>query len=282
MPPYLYHDRSKKPDRLLTRRKMMKNLAFLFSVVLLFASAPVTIFAGHLQTQYISGAGPSTHIVSLFFARFSHTLAARDYEFIVPPKSTKHAGGITNSDTFLFGRTGRPLSKEERAKGKEEILLARVPIAFAIGAGAGVQELSLTQLEQVYTGHIDNWKHLGGADAPIITVGREPAEALFSELKRVAPFFRKAHFDRIFTKDHEVVKFMQTPQADYAIAFGARPNFTDLPLLMIGDNFDAGVRVGLVYDAANADHPLVRAARNFARSSAWREEVLRVSLLPAD
>lgn len=259
---------------------MKKYLLLPFAILLLAAVSPS--HAGHPQTQYVAGAGPSTRIVSLFFARFSETQEGQNYEFIVPPGSTKHAGGISNSDKFVFGRTGRPLSNAERALDKEEILLARVPIVFAVGAGAGVSTVTLEQLERIYTGAIDNWKALGGSDAAILTVGREPTEALFSELKRVAPVFNQARFDRTFTKDHLVVEFMKSPQAAFAIAFGARPNFTDLLPLTISDPFDPGVRVGLVYDRSNADHPLVRAVRNFARSSAWHSEVLQASMLPTD
>ena len=40
-----------------------------------------------------------------------------------------------------------------------------------------INELSLDQLKDIYTGKITNWKELGGADANIVVVSRDTSPA---------------------------------------------------------------------------------------------------------
>ncbi len=231
------------------------------------------------EEQLIVGAGPSTQIVTLFVELFSETLAAKGYSFIVPSRSAKHTGGVEASGKYLFGRTGRPLNEEEKAKKKEEIFLARIPIAFATGSTAGISHLSLEQLRGLITGMISNWREVGGTGAPVTLVGREKTEALFTILRNTYPFFENASFDRIFTRDHQVVNYLKAPAGGNALTFGALPNLKGLNVLLI-DDFEAGVSVGLVYDSSNREHSLVRDLRSLSRSKEWREAIMKAGYLP--
>ncbi|WP_106248512.1 substrate-binding domain-containing protein [Allonocardiopsis opalescens] len=56
-------------------------------------------------------------------------------------------------------------------------MLVERPVAFmlftpVVNAEAGVRELSLEQLRDVFTGEYGNWEELGGADVPVRLVGR--------------------------------------------------------------------------------------------------------------
>ncbi len=258
---------------------IMKKAVFLVFIAISIAAVPSTAQA--VEKQLVAGAGPSTIVVQLFFDHFSKHPAAMNYEFLVPSRSAKHAGGIKSSDNFIFGRTGRPLSLGEKKMGKDEIFLAKVPIAFAVGSEVGLSELSLKQLEKIYLGKITNWKALGGSDAEIVPVGREETEALYNTLKNAYPFFKNAGFVKIFKKDHQVVNFLKSPQGKTAIGFGAKPNFGELTTLRIS-GFSAGVNIGLVYDLKSRNNLLVRAAGEYAKSSEWRRSVTQLDLLPAD
>lgn len=252
-------------------------VASIVSVLMLLMVSPAA-YAEHLV---ISGAGPSTKIVGLFVKMFSKQPIARGYTFEVPPKSTKHAGGIENSDNNLFGRTGRPLNDKEKALNKEEIILARLPIAFVAGSKADVKILTLSQVQDIFTGKIDNWKAVGGPDHEILTIGREPTEALFTVLKENYPTFNNAKFDMLLKKDHLVVEFLIQPQGEYAIAFGAEPNFWNKNITILKvRGFSAGVEVGLVYDKMNESQELVKAFRDFTKSVEWTEFVGFLGYLP--
>lgn len=257
---------------------LRKSYAICIASVLILLMASPALSAGN---QVISGAGPSTKLVELFVKKFSRQPGAKGYSFEVPPKSTKHAGGIKNSDDYLFGRTGRPLNAREKALNKDEIFIARLPIVFVTGAKAGVRKLSLDQVQDMFTGKIDNWKAVGGPDHEILTIGREPTEALFVVLKANYPVFNNAKFDMLLKKDHLVVEFLMQPQGEYAIAFGAEPNFWKKKIKFLKvKGLSAGVEVGLVYDKKNEEHELVKAVIAYAKSKEWRDFVWSLGYLP--
>jgi ABC-type phosphate transport system substrate-binding protein len=145
-------------------------------------NALVLFSAVAAQKQLIAGAGPSTKVVQLFVEKFASNAIASQYKFSVPPISAKHAGGIKASSKFIFGRTGRPLNAKEINMNKSEIILARIPIAFATGKAAGTSAVNLKQLEQIFTSQTKNWSAVGGTAADIFLAGREKGEALFTVL----------------------------------------------------------------------------------------------------
>ena len=252
---------------------------FVVNVVALCSVLMVSSLTFAAEKQVVAGAGPSTKIVQDFFATFSKQPIAIGVNFEIPEKSAKHIGGVKCSDFNIFGRTGRPLNSKEKRLNKDEIFLAKVPIAFAIGSGAGVESISLVELEKIYSGQISNWSEVGGADAKIVLVGREPSEALFMELKKKYGFFNGVRFAAKFDIDDNVVNFMKTPNSQYALAFGAKSNFKELnPVTVKG--FSAGVRLGLVYDLKNSDHRLVQAAAAFAKNPEWQAIVKEKGLIP--
>lgn len=256
--------------------KSFRILTVFLVCFLYVVSLKTTAFAQ--DQQIVAGAGPSTEICKLFFSDFNHLTGNNNYSFTVMDGSVKHKGGILNSDRFLFGRTGRPLTEKEKALGKEQIFLAKVPIAFAKGLEVDTSQLTMKNIEQIFKREITNWNELGGSDAPILLVGREPSEALFMTLKGDHSFFNNLAFDKVFKKDHEVVNFLSSPLGRHAIAFGARPNFPTPNLLQV-DNFSAGVKVGLVYDLSNKEHPVVKKAQEYAGSQEWAKHVRQTDML---
>ena len=235
--------------------------------------------------QVIAGAGPSTKIVQLFIDSFGELPAAEGIEFEIPSKSSKHKGGIVSSDYNFFGRTGRPLNEQERKLNKDEIILARVPIAIVTGKKTGITKLNLAQLENIVTNRFTRWDEVGGPNEEIIVAGREEKEALFSVLKQDYSLYKDAKFKFIFKKDNHLVDFFQyNPAGQYAIGFGALPNFANVFEVNIVaiDGFESGVSMGLVYDLKNVDNPVVEAVKKYADSKEWKDIVVQNCLLPAN
>lgn len=247
----------------------MANRLLLLFVLSLFIFSPCYA----KESIVIAGAGPSTAIVTLFFKHFEEQPIAKNYEFVIPQESIKQAGGIKHSFKSIFGRTGRPLNDREKNFQREEIFLGKMPISFATGREVTVSQLSMRELEMIFRKEITNWKKVGGPDKEIVTVGREPTEALFSELKQYYTFFIKAEFDEVFHKDHEVVDFLESPQGWYAISFGAKGNLKHLNEIHINEDLNTGVRLGLVYDKKYNQHPLVLAVKEYAQSDEWNSLV---------
>ena len=71
--------------------------------------------------------------------------------------------------TVNIGNSSRALKDEEKAKGLSENIVALDGIGIIVDKANTVAD----NLAKVYKGEIKNWKELGGADEPIVVIGRE-------------------------------------------------------------------------------------------------------------
>ena len=67
----------------------------------------------------------------------------------------------------------RSLKDEEKAAGVVENVVAIDGIAVCVDPANEVADLTKEQLTNIYNGTVTNWKEVGGADEPIIVIGRE-------------------------------------------------------------------------------------------------------------
>ena len=72
-----------------------------------------------------------------------------------------------------IGNSSRNLKEEEKAAGAVENIVAIDGIAVVVDPANTVTDLTKEQLISIYTGETTNWSELGGADEPIVVVGRE-------------------------------------------------------------------------------------------------------------
>lgn len=79
---------------------------------------------------------------------------------------------VTNG-TADIGNSSRNLKDEEKAAGVVENIVAIDGIAVCVDPANEVADLTKEQLTNIYNGTITNWKEVGGADEPIIVIGRE-------------------------------------------------------------------------------------------------------------
>lgn len=72
-----------------------------------------------------------------------------------------------------IGNSSRALKDEEKEAGAVENIVAIDGIAVVVDPDNAVSNLTKDQLIAIYTGSVTNWSELGGADEPIVVVGRE-------------------------------------------------------------------------------------------------------------
>ena len=72
-----------------------------------------------------------------------------------------------------IGLASRALKDGEKESGLQETVLAYDGIAVIVHPDNPVEDLTLEQIADLYTGKITNWKNLGGEDAPVVLIGRE-------------------------------------------------------------------------------------------------------------
>ncbi|MDY7012322.1 MAG: substrate-binding domain-containing protein [Cyanobacteriota bacterium] len=99
--------------------------------------------------------------------------------------SPKYSGSVEGIQQvlggfFAFSLSSANLQDEDLVKAKQQgYELIQEPVAIdAIAVGVNPQlevpHLTLTQLKDIYTGKIRNWREVGGADIPITPYSREP------------------------------------------------------------------------------------------------------------
>ena len=79
---------------------------------------------------------------------------------------------VTNG-TADIGNSSRSLKDEEKVAGVVENIVAIDGIAVCVDPANEVADLTKEQLTNIYNGTVTNWKEVGGADEPIIVIGRE-------------------------------------------------------------------------------------------------------------
>lgn len=241
----------------------------LAGLLLVFFLGGVSV-SGATENQIIAGASSSTELVKLFVGGLSKKPGAANINVAVMETSVTHAGALKHAEAFIFGRSGRPLNKGELASGKKEILLGRVPISFAAGMEAGVKGVPLAKVKDIFTRHIEQWKEVGGIEAPIMTLGLAVDDGVLTELKNAYPWFKDVTFDLTLKTDEELVKYMGSPLGRHAMTFGVKTQFRKSQLLEVPE-VDLALKVGLIYDQKNESHPLVQAAKKFSASKEWKD-----------
>lgn len=84
------------------------------------------------------------------------------------------SAGIKNviSGVSEIGMASRELKDEEKSQVKETTI-AYDGIALITNPKNGVENLTMEDIKNIYTGQVTNWKELGGKDSPIVVVSRE-------------------------------------------------------------------------------------------------------------
>ena len=72
-----------------------------------------------------------------------------------------------------IGLSSRALKDAEKEAGLTETILAYDGIAMIVNPANPVEDLSLEQIADIYTGKITNWSEVGGNDSQIVLIGRE-------------------------------------------------------------------------------------------------------------
>ena len=131
------------------------------------------------ETTYIENKGSDT-IVNLALAW------AERYHQINPDISISVTGGGSGTgiaalmnDTVDIANASRSIKPEEieaiQSNGNDpvEFVIARDAIAIIVNPNNPVNELTLQQISDIYSGKITNWKDVGGEDRPIVRLSRE-------------------------------------------------------------------------------------------------------------
>lgn len=113
-----------------------------------------------------------------------------DPNVTLEPQFTGSGAGIeaVTKGTADIGNSSRALKDSEKAEGVVENIIAIDGIAVIVRNDNIVSNITKQQLVDIYTGTIKNWSELGGANQPIVVIGREASSgtrSAFEELLEV-------------------------------------------------------------------------------------------------
>ena len=153
----------------------------------------VTLLLGLLLSGCSTGSGdPSIGATDIIVNKGSDTIVnlalawAEAYKVAEPQVDIAVTGGGSGTGiaalingTVDVANASRQIKPEERASAEgngiepNEFVIARDAIAIVVNPSNPVNELSIGQLSDIYSGKIDNWSELGGEDRPIVRLSRE-------------------------------------------------------------------------------------------------------------
>ena len=87
--------------------------------------------------------------------------------------------------TVDIGLSSRALKDEEKAEGAVENIVALDGVAVVVNPQNGVEDLTVEQIAQIFTGEITNWSELGGEDLEIAVLGREDGSGTRSAFEEI-------------------------------------------------------------------------------------------------
>ena len=134
------------------------------------ASSAAETAAGTLSGNVATGGSTSMKNV---IAALTEGFAEIEPDVTVSYDPTGSGAGITGATdkTLDIGLSSRALKEDET--GVTGTTVALDGIAIIVNKSSKVEDLTVDQLKQMFTGEITNWSEVGGDDGEIVLVGRE-------------------------------------------------------------------------------------------------------------
>ena len=131
------------------------------------ASSAAAALSGNIAT------GGSTSMKNVI-AALTEGFAEVEPDVTVSYDPTGSGAGITGAadKTLDIGLSSRALKDDEKAD-VEGTTIALDGIAIIVNNASKVEDLTVDQLKQMFTGEITNWSEVGGDDGEIVLIGRE-------------------------------------------------------------------------------------------------------------
>ncbi len=104
-----------------------------------------------------------------------------------------------------IGLSSRDLKDEEK-KDLEGTVVAIDGIAIIVNPQNTVENLTIDQISKLYTGEITNWKDVGGADGPVVLIGREAASGTRDGFESITETKDKCKYNQELTSTGDVIQ----------------------------------------------------------------------------
>ncbi len=161
------------------RRFSVKKVVALISAAMLLVGSMTACGSDKETSGGAELSGTITMAGSTSMEKFANALAesfmAKYQGVTVTAEFTGSGAGLESviAGNVDIGNSSRALKDAEKEAGAVENIVAIDGIAVVVDPANTVVDLTKDQLIAIYTGAVTNWSELGGADEPIVVVGRE-------------------------------------------------------------------------------------------------------------
>ena len=180
------------------------------------SAAASSTAASASSTAALSGnvaTGGSTSMKNVI-AALTEGFAELEPDVTISYDPTGSGAGITGAadKTLDIGLSSRALKADET--GVTGTIVALDGIAIIVNKDSKVEDLTVDQLKQMFTGEITNWSEVGGADAEIVLVGREAGSGTRSGFEELTETVDKCKYRQELTSTGDVITAVaQNPDA---------------------------------------------------------------------
>ena len=160
--------------------------------------------------------------------------------------------------TADIGMSSRDIKADELKKYPQiqTITIAQDGIAVIVNPANPVDNLSLSEIQDVFSGQFNNWKQIGGSDQPIVVVGRDSASGTREFFTSAIMKDRKYVSTQLEKNSNGAVKqtIAQTPGAIGYVSIG----FVDATVKPVGIEVNKTVVQPTVADVKSKAYPVSR------------------------
>ncbi len=176
-------------------------------IVLILAGIVLWAQVVKAETLVIHGTGACETVLKGLAAAFNYQNPNHDVK--IPP-SVGSGGAIKSviDNKSVLGRVARPLKEPEAKQGLTYLVFAKDAIIFAVGAKVDVQNLTTTQLVDIFSGKAENWQQVRGNIANIQVLIRETTDSSLAIIRKHIPQFQTIKFtdrSKVLYRDYEMV-----------------------------------------------------------------------------
>lgn len=104
-----------------------------------------------------------------------------------------------------IGLSSRALTESELSKGLTATVLAYDGIALIVHPENPVKNLSMSEVQKIFTGKVTSWSALGGADLKIVLIGRESGSGTRDGFESVTDTVGKCRYRQELTSSGDVI-----------------------------------------------------------------------------
>ncbi|MBD3107788.1 phosphate ABC transporter substrate-binding protein [Bacillus sp. AGMB 02131] len=161
----------------------MSNVKKLIAGILILTLLSITAACGFNEDSESGSSGGSTKTISVsgstsvgpLAEKLAEAYSEENQNVKIEVNQIGSSAGITNaiSGVSEIGMSSRDLKEEEKSEGLTETIIAYDGIVVVTHPSNKVNDLTMEQVKQIFTGEVTNWKELGGEDMEIVVVSRE-------------------------------------------------------------------------------------------------------------